>query len=227
VQIGGSRAPTALGDLGFVEMTQALVLEETGWEPSGPDLLMTGYLPQSGGLRALAAAAGVAPAGLTAAGGSSVTGAAAAAGVSGSGARPAAAGAAAVLRVGNAAGSTPVLNTGRSKWVSAAAGAPVAEFYKAWDRNGCLSNFSAHPLCMPSGPMTVERLRGLLNELPQALESCGLRVEGSSSSEGSSAAELPGNGSRAWASVEHYYQAQKFTGVGHPDAQVGVAPTPV
>ena len=52
-QIGGVRAPTPVGDLGNVEMTQALQLLETRWEPVGPDMLLTGYLPASGGLHAL------------------------------------------------------------------------------------------------------------------------------------------------------------------------------
>lgn len=43
-----------MGELGFVEMTQALDLCDTHWRQVGPDLLMTGYLPCSGGLRALA-----------------------------------------------------------------------------------------------------------------------------------------------------------------------------
>ncbi len=52
-QIGGVRAPTPVGDLGNVEMTQALQLLETRWEAVGPDMLLTGYLPASGGLHAL------------------------------------------------------------------------------------------------------------------------------------------------------------------------------
>ncbi len=36
-----------------MEMTQALQLLETRWEPVGPDMLLTGYLPASGGLHAL------------------------------------------------------------------------------------------------------------------------------------------------------------------------------
>ena len=52
-QIGGVRAPTPVGDLGNVEMTQAQQLVETRWEPVGPDMLATGYLPASGGLHAL------------------------------------------------------------------------------------------------------------------------------------------------------------------------------
>lgn len=57
LQIGGIRAPSPVGDLGFIEMTQALQLEDVTWQPSGPDLLMQAYLPQSGGLKAVAASA--------------------------------------------------------------------------------------------------------------------------------------------------------------------------
>lgn len=47
------KAPSPVGELGNVEMTQALVLSDTHWEAIGSDLLMTGYLPASGGLPAL------------------------------------------------------------------------------------------------------------------------------------------------------------------------------
>eukprot|EP00891_Asterochloris_glomerata_P009033 jgi/Astpho2/9033/fgenesh1_pm.00133_%23_32_t len=51
--VGGVRAPSPVGELGNVEMTQALQLVDVQWQPSGPDILMTGYLPSSGGLMAL------------------------------------------------------------------------------------------------------------------------------------------------------------------------------
>jgi hypothetical protein len=54
VQIGGVRAPTPVGDLGNIEMTQAAPVAGTRWEQVGPDMLLTGYLPASGGVRALA-----------------------------------------------------------------------------------------------------------------------------------------------------------------------------
>lgn len=44
-----------MGDLGNVEMTQAVNLVDTQWEPIGPDMLISGYLPSSGGLMALEA----------------------------------------------------------------------------------------------------------------------------------------------------------------------------
>lgn len=43
---------------------------------------------------------------------------------------------------------TPVVNS-RSVQVQ------VAEFYKSWDRYGALSNFSAHPIRLPDGPVSA------------------------------------------------------------------------
>lgn len=53
LQIGGVRAPSPVGELGNVEMTQALSLVDPHWQASGPDMLLTGYLATSGGLEAL------------------------------------------------------------------------------------------------------------------------------------------------------------------------------
>ncbi|KAF5830101.1 hypothetical protein DUNSADRAFT_15039 [Dunaliella salina] len=58
--IGGARAPSPVGDLGFVEMTQALEVAEAEWQQVGRDLMLTGYFPSSGGLRALERALGTA-----------------------------------------------------------------------------------------------------------------------------------------------------------------------
>ena len=44
VQIGGVRAPSPVGELGNVEMTQALTLADTRWEASGFDMLLSGVL---------------------------------------------------------------------------------------------------------------------------------------------------------------------------------------
>ena len=193
-QIGGTRAPTPVGDLGFVEMTQALPLAETTWQIVGPDLLLTGYLPASGGLRALAAAvAGALPA---AAASSPVTGAPSSS-LAGAGGAD----------VPTAAGSSTATAVTR-RYSRRLTGA--VEFYKAWDRWGSLGNFSPHPITLPEEPMTPDRLRGLL-QAP--------RAGGGSSSSGSSARSSNNTRSRrTWASVEHYYQAQKFAGVAHPDA---------
>ena len=42
IQIGGVRAPSPVGELGNVEMTQATELSETRWECIGRDMLLTG-----------------------------------------------------------------------------------------------------------------------------------------------------------------------------------------
>ncbi|MEA5579447.1 bifunctional diaminohydroxyphosphoribosylaminopyrimidine deaminase/5-amino-6-(5-phosphoribosylamino)uracil reductase RibD [Anabaena sp. UHCC 0451] len=44
--IGGSHAPTPVGDLGFTSMTEALCLERVHWRVVGSDCLVEGYLPQ-------------------------------------------------------------------------------------------------------------------------------------------------------------------------------------
>ncbi|MBD2386707.1 bifunctional diaminohydroxyphosphoribosylaminopyrimidine deaminase/5-amino-6-(5-phosphoribosylamino)uracil reductase RibD [Cylindrospermum sp. FACHB-282] len=44
--IGGSNAPTPVGDLGFTTMTQALSLERVRWRVIGVDCLVEGYLRQ-------------------------------------------------------------------------------------------------------------------------------------------------------------------------------------
>jgi diaminohydroxyphosphoribosylaminopyrimidine deaminase / 5-amino-6-(5-phosphoribosylamino)uracil reductase len=44
--IGGSHAPTPVGDLGFTTMTEALLLERVRWRVVGSDCLVEGYLPQ-------------------------------------------------------------------------------------------------------------------------------------------------------------------------------------
>ncbi len=44
--IGGSIAPTPVGDLGFTTMTEALSLERVSWRVVGSDCLVEGYFPQ-------------------------------------------------------------------------------------------------------------------------------------------------------------------------------------
>jgi diaminohydroxyphosphoribosylaminopyrimidine deaminase/5-amino-6-(5-phosphoribosylamino)uracil reductase len=44
--IGGSNAPTPVGDLGFTTMTEALSLERVAIRVVGSDCLIEGYLPQ-------------------------------------------------------------------------------------------------------------------------------------------------------------------------------------
>ena len=43
--IGGSHAPTPIGELGLTQMTDAIALEKMTWQAIGPDLLIEGYLP--------------------------------------------------------------------------------------------------------------------------------------------------------------------------------------
>ena len=57
----------------------------------------------------------------------------------------------------------------------------AVRFYKAWDRYGALSNFSCHPVHLPDAPLADA---DTVQDLAVA--------------------------TRAWQSVEHYYQAQKF-----------------
>ena len=73
-----------MGDLGFVEMTQAIPVVDYTWKQVGPDICMTGYLSDLGSL----------------------------------------------------AGAPSNLSKTRD----------VVSFFKAWDRNGILSNFSPHPI---------------------------------------------------------------------------------
>lgn len=43
--IGGTNAPSPIGDLGATEMTEAIVLRRKKWRQIGSDLLLEGYLP--------------------------------------------------------------------------------------------------------------------------------------------------------------------------------------
>ncbi len=49
--------------------------------------------------------------------------------------------------------------------------AQVVEFYKAWDLHGALSNFSAHSVSMPRGPVSTS------GRLPQAAHQLWPSVE--------------------------------------------------
>ncbi|KAK9837095.1 hypothetical protein WJX81_002479 [Elliptochloris bilobata] len=190
--IGGVRAPSPVGELGNVEMTQALSLADAVWQPVGPDMLLSGYLPASGGLAAVEAALAV---------GALARGTLDTAHASSSGARsntvvaaPAAtAGAApAPLRGCNgAAAAGPVAAGVQSRRPWRRRSGEVVEFYKAWDRHGALSNFSPHVVDLPGGPVSA----------------CGALSRGAV---------------RAWPSVEHFYQAQKFAGVDDQEAKAAV-----
>jgi diaminohydroxyphosphoribosylaminopyrimidine deaminase/5-amino-6-(5-phosphoribosylamino)uracil reductase len=208
LQIGGTRAPTPVGDLGFVEMTQALQLAEVKWQQTGPDLMLTGYLPQSGGLRALAAAAAVADA--SSGSSSQAGGAVSAAGLPSS------------SSCGSSAAGMAGDGGGAKRHPGARLAAPgVAEFYKAWDRYGCLSNFSPHAISMPEGAMTCARLPEHQQHLLQQEQE--QRAGTSSTSSSSSADQQQQEQRQQWSSTEHYYQAQKFTGSAHPEAAALVA----
>eukprot|EP00798_Chlamydomonas_sp_ICE-L_P030772 gene30772-35811_t len=179
--IGGSRAPTPVGDLGFVEMTQAVNVTSTQWQQVGPDLMLTGYLPTSGGPLALEAMLARGAGDLTHASSSTES-----ASSIESGDRDDA-------RDGRAC-SGPQKERGAvstSRWVRNQAkygDRKVAQFYKAWDEWGSLSNFSPHPI-----------------ELSTKLDEVLAEEEAPSSSNTSN--------TRLWRSVEHFYQAMKF-GVG-------------
>ena len=177
-----------MGDLGFVEMTQALVLEDAAWCQVGPDMLLQGYLPQSGGLRGLAAATS-GPGPLPPDGRGS--GAEASGSSSGSGAGA------------SSSGSSSGGGSGRRGRGRAVAATPVAEFYKSWDRYGALSNFSPHPITMPAGPMTPDRAAAAQQAQQQQAQQ---------------QQQSGGGASRLWPSTEHYYQSQKFEGAAHPEA---------
>lgn len=129
MQIGGTRAPSPVGDLGFIEMTQALLLEDVTWQPSGPDIVMHGYLPQSGRLKAVA----------------HLTTKASSGGVQESNANSTA----------NGSNNTSSSNSHTTSQLDSG---NRVEFYKSWDQYGCFSNFSSHNITMPDVPMTRDVL---------------------------------------------------------------------
>lgn len=73
---------------------------------------------------------------------------------------------------------------------------PVSTFYKAWDKWGSLGNFSPHPITL-----TLAKV----NEYLPAVSS-----EKTSKESIEQAEQLVAN-SLVWRSVEHYYQASKFS----------------
>lgn len=114
----------------------------------GPDLMIEGYLPSSGGLHSLHNSL------MQSSSGSSLT-------------------------RDKPAEHSVVTHFSRQERT------PSVGFYKAWDKWGCLSNFSPHAIWMPDEPGPTGR------------------------------AGVPGEPtSSEWSSVEHYYQAQKFAGRG-------------
>jgi diaminohydroxyphosphoribosylaminopyrimidine deaminase/5-amino-6-(5-phosphoribosylamino)uracil reductase len=89
----------------------------------------------------------------------------------------------------------------------------VVAFYKAWDEWGALSNFSPHPITMPEGPAPGTTSSGSSSGSSSSSSSSAAAEPSAASSSGQAAAAR-----RTWASVEHYYQSQKFAGVGLPEA---------
>lgn len=176
--IGGSRAPTPVGDLGFVEMTQAVPVSEATWKQVGPDLMITGYLPKSKSPRSLAESLGLFP--LYCHRNSSMS-----------------------VQL-KSAGSSSLSSTSTLRKNGSNNG-HRAEFYKTWDSWGVFSNFSPHPVEMPPGPMTHRGLESFRPKIKEEKE----KFDGPQSSS---------HPNRLWPSTEHYYQAQKFAGVAHPDA---------
>jgi len=138
--IGGTKAPTPVGDLGFVEMTQALDVQAAEWKQVGPDLMFSGYLPRSGGPVAVAAALGLVHHDVA-------------------GELAVSKGGVDAKRVAGKPYGVPQRrkhphqsHNGNNKTNC------VVEFYKSWDRFGSLSNFTPHAIAMLAGPMTSEIL---------------------------------------------------------------------
>ncbi|CAK0784832.1 hypothetical protein CVIRNUC_008037 [Coccomyxa viridis] len=159
--IGGVRAPSPVGELGNVEMTQAISLVDTAWQVVGPDVLLKGYLPSSGGLPALERrlSAGAVRQDTLEASHASSSAADAAASAAAPGAHSAA------LPGMAHDGAAPA----RRWWRNCDSN--VVEFYKAWDLHGALSNFSAHSVSMPRGPVSTS------GRLPQAAHQLWPSVE--------------------------------------------------
>ncbi len=209
--IGGTKAPTPVGDLGFVEMTQALPLQEVQWSVTGQDLMLSGYLPVSGGARALAVSLGLRK---SVEEGSNAT-------INGAATTATTAQKNRSVR-DTTANDNATMENGPNRRLSSnidsptsSSHIPVAGFYKNWQRFGCFSNFSPHAITMPEGPMTHLKLETFH---PRS----GTDASTSSSSS---------TGTRTWKTNEHYYQAQKFAGVDHPEAKALVenifeAPSP-
>lgn len=142
--IGGSRAPTPMGDLGFVEMTQAIPVVDYSWKQVGPDICMTGYLSD---LATLASAP-----------------------------------------------------SNRSK------SSDVVSFFKAWDSNGILSNFSPHPISVGGEVYATIEHWYQSQKLVGVSEDISKRVKTAISPEEAATigrrAEREGNIRRDWADVK-------------------------
>ncbi|KAL6779588.1 RFD2 [Auxenochlorella protothecoides x Auxenochlorella symbiontica] len=214
--IGGVLAPTPLGELGFVEMTQALQLAEVEWRPVGPDVVCQGYLPSSGGPAALLAAQ-------LPGRGQGQTGPAQQQQVQ-QGPRPT-----------EPDDGVPAAPAPAPTMQAPAGPAPPAPrlFYKCWDALGCLSNFSPHPVCLPAAPLTSADL--LRHAAPARAPMTASLDEWvcplGEGEEGVAGAAPHASSARLWPTSEHYYQAQKFAGVAGEAAAalraaIAAAPSP-
>ncbi|GLC48449.1 hypothetical protein PLESTB_000099000 [Pleodorina starrii] len=237
--IGGMRAPTPVGELGFVEMTQAVELVDTNWSQVGPDLMITGYMPSSGGLWALEATLEAADeeTAADAAAATSVHLPAAAAppppasptpGAAAAAAAAAASGKKAAAAADGSAGG-PSIAAKRRRGPGGPQGRSVA-FYKAWDQWGALSNFSPHPITMPVELPLPSASPATDGDAAEERAASG-GATSSSGGGGAAAAAAGAAATRRWPSVEHYYQAHKFSGGHHPDAAavmeaIAAAPSP-
>lgn len=137
--IGGKGAPTPMGELGFVEMTQAIDILHPQWSQVGPDVMISGYLPISGGPKSLAESLGLIQ--------SSV-----------SRYQPIESSKSALTQQWLSPQTTP----------SQVQQQQQLEFYKCWDNLGCLSNFSPHPIDMPDTPMDESTLKAVRHTLTTA-----------------------------------------------------------
>ena len=207
--VGGERAPTPVGELGNVQMTQAVALSDVTWRAVGPDMMATGYLPASGGLLALEAA--LSRPGRKRAAAAAAAEAAEAAAAAASAGAPSASSAASSASAPAGLLSSPVRNLPGSQ--------RLITFYKSWDEWGALSNFSPHPI-------EVEEEEGeeQAGGATEGTAAAAAGAEASGAAAGAGAATTPGAATatptpaaakktRRWPSVEHYYQSQKFAAV--------------
>ena len=192
--IGGTHAPTPVGNLGFVEMTQAVNLIDVAYNVLDGDLMITGALPSSGGLldlhkRTITRESHVCAPKQTSVSVLLATGR----GTDSNGSMSDAADTA------SSSGQADPVNPSFSSVLHTRCNAPkaMAQFYKAWDEWGCLSNFSPHPIDMPHRPFRT--------------------ADAESTTAGSVEADT--SPMCRWSSVEHYYQAQKFWGGGADSEQ--------
>ncbi|GAX84404.1 hypothetical protein CEUSTIGMA_g11826.t1 [Chlamydomonas eustigma] len=224
--IGGARAPSPVGELGFVEMTQALELHETQWSQVGPDLMLLGYLPISKGPLALHAALSdklltyqtsstpdtsissrEAQNSLTVVGvqQNDSPGNMQNAGMSNSameaekqtGERLKEADSSSANIASSSKNTARIKISNDSKKMQGA-----SLFYKCWDRWGGLGNFSPHPIEMS----TPGNCAGL--SISESFSPLGPEVSGRTPPADSTASAAVFT--RMYASVEHFYQSSKF-----------------